>query len=232
MFCIAIVRSNWWISGWDHWWYNWGSYKNTEGFYPTKVPCASSRKAPFYPRNKDVFFKYFSESPEEKSVNRKELCGRLILSWNMIESTYVFLRCFWRSEFALCRTCRDIPKTGSTFYPRPTIGYANCNQGRIHFRQFPTILTIITHLIKTSKWNTPQQTTVLLDNILNTFPYFVQLIWSNSSQVARHCEGISPDLQPPRHLVLLALQQMAHVIAMLPLSLMGSLSRGILPRKI
>ena len=55
----------------------------------------------FYPRNKDVFSKgqvefieYLSESPEEKTMNRNELCGRLILSWNIIEATYVFLRCF------------------------------------------------------------------------------------------------------------------------------------------
>ena len=48
--------------------------------------------------NKDVFSKdqveiieYFSESPEEKTMNRNELCGRLILSWNIIEATYVFL---------------------------------------------------------------------------------------------------------------------------------------------
>ena len=95
------------------------------------------------------FIKYLSESPEEKTMNRNELCGRSILSWNIIEATYVFLRCFRRLEFALCRIRRDILKTGSTFYPRPTIGYANCNQGTIHFRQFPTILAIITHLIKT-----------------------------------------------------------------------------------
>ena len=53
----------------------------------------------FYPRNKDVFSKgqvefieYLSESAEEKSVNRNELCGRSILSWNIIEGTYVFLK--------------------------------------------------------------------------------------------------------------------------------------------
>jgi len=40
----------------------------------------------FYPRNKDVFSKgqvefieYLSESPEEKTMNRDELCGRSIL---------------------------------------------------------------------------------------------------------------------------------------------------------
>ena len=120
MFRIAIVRSNWWTSGWDHWWQNGGRYKNTKGFDPTIVPCASCRKAPFYPRNKDVFLKYLSESAEGKSVNRKELCGRSILSCNTIESTYVILRCFWRSELALCRTCRDIPKMGITIYPSPT----------------------------------------------------------------------------------------------------------------
>ena len=65
------------------------------------MPCASRRKAPFYPRNKDVFsrgqvefIEYLLESPEEKTMNRDELCGRLILSWNIIEATYVFLMCF------------------------------------------------------------------------------------------------------------------------------------------
>ena len=94
----------------------------------------------FYLRNKDVFSKdqveiveYLSESPEEKTMNKNELCEGLILSWNIIKPTYAFLRCFQRLEFALCRIRRDILKTGIISYPRPTIGYANCNRGRIHF---------------------------------------------------------------------------------------------------
>ena len=51
-----------------------------------KVICFAGMPI-FYPRNKDVFSKdqveiveYLSESPEEKTMNRNELCEGLILS--------------------------------------------------------------------------------------------------------------------------------------------------------
>ena len=196
MFCIAIVRSNRWTSGWDHWWYNRGSYKNTEGFYPTKVPCATPRKAPIYPRNKDIFFKYLSESPKEKSVNRKELCGRLILSWNIIEATYVFLRCFWRSEFALCRACGNIPKTGSTFYLRCTNatriptgdGFIsdNFDHNNTNYKNKKT------KYITTNNWTARQHTRYF--SLLHS----IDLIWlSLGRQTLRR--NTSLDLQPPKH---------------------------------
>ena len=98
MFCIAIVRSTDGLLDGITDGITEGATRTLNDSILPKCYVLLSRKAQFNPRNKDVFSKYkpevtkyLSESPEEKTMNRDELCGKLILSWNIIKATYVFL---------------------------------------------------------------------------------------------------------------------------------------------